>query len=100
MDEAEHAYRNPDEIERLKALIAALPADRRVTLVLRDGTTLTGIVGERPVLQIVRGEHGEEGANALLRLEGDAPGRPDVRDLWIEQIVEIRAPGTEADAAA
>lgn len=96
----ERVYRNEADLDRLKALIARLPSDRHVRLALADGTVLTGIVGEKPVLQVFYGPEGAEGMNALLRLEGDAAGKPDARDMWIDEIMDIeRLPDHAAVAA-
>lgn len=96
----ERVYRNEADIGRLKALISRLPSDRHVRLALTDGSVLTGIVGEKPVLQVFYGPEGTEGTNAVLRLESDAAGKPDVRDMWIDEIVEVeRLPEHVAVAA-
>lgn len=85
----ERVYRDEADVARLRQLIERLPADAHVRLKFDDGSLLTGIVGERPVLQLFFGPDGREGANAVLRLERDAPGKPDARDFLIDRIVDV-----------
>lgn len=77
-----------DGIDRLNVLIAALDDEEQVRLMLDDGSIAEGVVAVRPTLQVFRDGHGEEGSNALLRLEplaGD--GRP--RYLWLDTIASV-----------
>jgi hypothetical protein len=84
----ERVVTGPDGIDRLNALIAALDDEEQVQLVLADGRTVEGVVAARPSLQVFRDVQGEDGSNALLRLEplaGD--GRPHY--LWLDTIARV-----------
>lgn len=104
---ANRVYSDPAAVARLESLIAALPNGARVELGLDDGSTLRGTVAARPILQLFFGPDGDEGSNAVVRLEpiGDDPfdtSRPP-RDLWLDSIARIRdlGPATpEGHAAA
>ena len=77
-----------DGIDRLNALITVLDDEEQVRLVLDDGGIEEGVVAARPTLQVFRAGDGEDGANALLRLEtltGDGPSRY----LWLDGVTEV-----------
>jgi hypothetical protein len=89
--EAEHVYTDPASICRLESLIAQLPANGRVVLRLRDGSTCAGVISTRPNVQVFRDGAELEGINAELRLEGAGlPG--GVSYVWLDQIVRIEHP--------
>lgn len=76
------------DTERLRGLIAALPAHGRVALRLRDGSTCTGVIHVRGSLQVFRDPEGQEGTNAEIALEcPDVAG--DIRFLWLDQIEHV-----------
>lgn len=91
---ANRVHSDPEAIARLESLIAALPNGARVALQLDDGSQLRGIVAARPILQLFYGPDGNEGSNAVVRLEPlgddafDASAAP--RDLWLDSIAAIR----------
>ena len=91
---ANRVHTDPDAIARLESLIAALPNGARVALQLEDGSQLRGIVAARPILQLFYGPDGNEGSNAVLRLEplGDDAfdSSTPPRDLWLDSITGIR----------
>ena len=94
--EAERVYTDPVAVARLESLIAGLPNGARVALQLEDDGELCGIVAARPILQVFFDAAGDEGSNAVLRLELDpveGVGPAHVRDLWLDRIVEIRYVG-------
>ena len=76
------------DIERLRALITALPAHGRVQLRMRDGSTCTGVVHVRGSLQVFRDPSGLEGTNAEIALEW--PGAVgDIRSIWLDQVEHV-----------
>ncbi|MFC0679713.1 DUF3247 family protein [Lysobacter korlensis] len=93
MRNANHVYTSAEDLERLRAKIAALPNGAHVELELEDGEQLVGIVGARPSLQIFFDLHGHEGTNGTVRLEKPALNHPRAtpapRDIWLDRIVRI-----------
>ncbi len=76
------------DMERLRGLIAALPAHGRVTLLMRDGDTCTGVIHVRGSLEVFRDPSGLEGTNAEIALEcPDAAG--DIRFVWLDQVEHV-----------
>jgi len=91
---ANRVHTDPGAIARLESLIAALPNGARVELQLDDGPPLRGTVAARPILQLFFGPDGNEGSNAVVRLEpiGADPfdlSRPP-QDLWLDSIIAVR----------
>ncbi len=85
---AGHVYTAPASIQQLEELIAELPANGHVAILLKDGSRCEGIISTRPNVQVFRDEDGVEGLNAELRLE--QPGKPlEGRQLWLDQIAGI-----------
>lgn len=87
---AERIHTDRAEIARLESLIARLPNDAHVELTLDDGDVVRGTVAARPTVQVFEDSHGNEGLNALVRLEEvafDAARTP--RDIWVDRIVRI-----------
>ncbi|HET7359083.1 MAG TPA: DUF3247 family protein [Rhodanobacteraceae bacterium] len=89
---APHVYTDVGDIAHFEALTAQLPSNAHVTVVCKDGSRHTGVVGERPIVQLFFDETGgsdAEGMNAVVRLE--EPGAPDgSRTLWLDDIIEVR----------
>jgi hypothetical protein len=84
----ERLFTGDSGVARLNALIHALDDEEQVRLTLDDGRTIEGVVAARPALQVFRPDDGDEGYNALLRLEplaGEAPPHY----LWLDRIVEV-----------
>ena len=80
-------------IARLNALIHALDDEEQVRLILDDGHVLSGVVATKPSLQLFRPADGDQGYNALLRLEpleGDAPPHY----LWLDRVTEVTRLGS------
>ena len=76
------------DIERVVALIAALPAHGHVVLRLRDGSTCAGVVRVRGSAGVFRDPQGLEGMNAGIILEcPDAPGA--ARHVWLDQVEHV-----------
>jgi hypothetical protein len=66
--EAETIHQSAGEIDRLHALIAELRDNARVTLHLRDGSTLSGTVSVVPTVQTFVDAQGTEGVNGVVKL--------------------------------
>jgi hypothetical protein len=85
---AERVYTDQASIQRLEFLIAELPTNKQVVLVLKDGRSCDGVVSMRPNVQIFRDAREREGLNARVQLQ-----RPDVpgwsRHVWLDQIVRV-----------
>lgn len=78
----------PEDIERIERLVAALPDDARVRITSVDGQVITGTVAERPALQLFQDARGNEGFNAVVRV--DDPAAPPWTDyLWLSDIRSV-----------
>lgn len=66
--EAETIHQGAGEIDRLQALIAELRDNAKVTLHLRDGSSLTGMVSVVPTVQTFVDAEGTEGINGVVKL--------------------------------
>lgn len=90
--DAAHVTTRPVDVARLQALIGELGNGAHVRLHLADGSEVHGTVAARPVAQVFFGPDGEEGTNAVVRLEEPMlePSRDrGWRDVWLDQIVKI-----------
>ena len=86
-------HRDPAAIARLESLIEALPNGVRVALTLEDGSELRCLVAARPILQVFFDPAGEEGSNAVVRVEpltDDPFELTSPHDLWLDSIVAVR----------
>lgn len=90
---ADHVHTDPIEIARLETLITQLPSEARVVLTLDDGRELRGTVAVRPTVQLFRDYHGQEGNNALLRLD-DADNPAHAQYVWLDQVRKVTPLGT------
>lgn len=76
------------DTQRLRSLIAALPAHGRVVLRLRDGSTCAGVIQVRGSMQVFRDPAGQEGMNAEIALESsDVAG--GIRCVWLDQVEHV-----------
>lgn len=74
--------------ERPRGLIAAVPQHRRVTLLMRDVSTCTGVIHVRGSLHVFRDPSGLEGTNAEIALNcPDVTG--DTRFPWLDQVEHV-----------
>ena len=90
---AEHVYTEAADLERIREHIEQLPNGAHVQLQLQDGSALEGIVAARPIAQLFFGPDGNEGTNAVLRLEQPALDQPESagwRDVWVDRIQTVR----------
>lgn len=86
---ADRVYTESSDIGRLSLLIESLPDEAQVDLVLIDGSRQVGVVTTRPSLQTFLDPAGNEGVNAVVRLDD-----PNIKDrtlyLWLDEILEVR----------
>lgn len=75
------------DLARIECLIRQLPTGARVEVALRDGTLVDGAVVEQPTLQVFENAAGQQGMNALLRIED----RDDSRYLWVGDVARVVA---------
>lgn len=78
-------YTQQRDIDRLEHLVIELPSDAYVRVTDAQGRTFEGTVVERPALQLFDHADGEQGFNAMLRL--DDPNAPNgTIYLWLGDI--------------
>lgn len=76
------------DIDRIERLAALLPGTARVRLALDGGQVFTGTVVERPAVQLFEDADGNEGFNAIVRL--DEVETPSCNaDLWLSDVERI-----------
>lgn len=86
-------HRDRDEVAVIEDRILHLHDEARMRLTLRDGRVVAGTVSVRPTIETFRDADGEEGHNALLRLDDlDDPAVPHY--VWVGEIVEMERLGT------
>ncbi|MGN6519893.1 MAG: DUF3247 family protein [Dokdonella sp.] len=83
---------NPEDIDRLEHLVTLLPSDMRVRIIVHDGQSICGTVVERPALQLFQNADGEEGFNAVVRID-DPVAPPWTAYVWLSDIREVEHPG-------
>lgn len=87
---APQVYTLAADIARIEGLVTQLPSDAHVCIVLRDGARYSGVVSERPALQLFEDAHGVEGMNAQVRL--DDPAAPTwTRYLWLGDVARVES---------
>ena len=84
--EAPRVHVDPVAIARLEMLSARLQQDSRVDVRLDDGTTMRGIVTMTPTIQSFYDPDGNEGLNAVARIEREAGGNGYV---WVDRISAV-----------
>lgn len=85
---ADRVYTDPEQIQRLRELIERLPDAGLVDIVLVDGSRQSAVVTVRPSLQTFINAEGDEGVNAVLRLD-DPKFDNGSRYLWLDEVLEI-----------
>jgi hypothetical protein len=83
---APRVYVDPVAIARLEGLAVQLPQDRRVEILLDDGSRLRGIVTMTPTLQSFFDADGSEGLNAFAKIECDSG---ENASLWVDRITRV-----------
>lgn len=86
---ADRVHAQADEVDRLAALCARLDDTVRFVFDLIDGTRFSGVVVTRPVLQTFIDHDGNEGINAVLRLDGIDGDADRTRFLWLDEVLEV-----------
>ncbi|MBT2748747.1 MULTISPECIES: DUF3247 family protein [unclassified Lysobacter] len=86
---ANRVYTDPSHVRRLSLLIEQLPDEGQVDLTLIDGSRQIGVVTARPSLQTFLDPAGNEGVNAVLRLD-DLNIESKTSYLWVDEILEVR----------
>ena len=90
---AERVHQDQAEIARLESLVADLDDEAIVEVLLTDGTRRKGTVVVRPTVQTFRDAQGNEGINALLRLDDlEEPGKSHY--LWLDTVAEVNHMGS------
>jgi hypothetical protein len=84
--EAPRVHVDPAAIARLEGVSAQLQQDSRVEVRLDDGSTLRGIVSMTPTIQAFYDPDGNEGLNAVARIEREAGGNGYV---WVDRIAGV-----------
>ncbi|WP_334177299.1 DUF3247 family protein [Pseudoxanthomonas sp.] len=88
-----HLYTQQADIARMEALVLQLPDEARVEVRLVDGGSITGTVPVRPSVQVFRDAAGNEGFNAVVRI--DDTTRPNVvHYLWLDRIASVTVLGS------
>jgi len=82
-----HADRS--RIERMAALCSHLDEEERVSVALDDGSQVTGVVLAKPSLQTFLDADGNEGLNAVVKLD-DVDGSGRARSYWLDTVVDVR----------
>ena len=85
---ADRVHTAAADIARLEATALQLQQDQHVRVLLDDGSQLDGIVVATPNVQQFYDPRGEEGANAVLRLEAMAPA-VGTTSLWLDRITAV-----------
>lgn len=85
---ADRVYTAAADLARLEAWFPQLGDGARVAITLSDGQTVHGVVSAVPNLQVFFDPAGNEGMNAVLRLEDPQDASRD-RYVWVDQIHAI-----------
>jgi hypothetical protein len=85
---ADRVYTDPEQIQRLSRLIEQLPDAGLIDIVLIDGSRRNAVVTTRPSLQTFLDANGNEGINAVVRLD-DPKTETDSVYLWLDEVLEI-----------
>lgn len=83
-----HVCTEAADVALIEACIAALLDEAKVRVTLDDGSALHGTVAVRPSAQVFRTADGEEGINAVLRLD-DLAHPEQAHYLWLDQVRDI-----------
>jgi len=88
---AKRVFTDPGDIEHLRAQIHQLCEGAFVRLTMKDGTRQQGTVSDRPQAQVFFNPDGQEGTNAVVRLEDPAmdPAGATQREFWLDEIARI-----------
>lgn len=90
---AERVHTDPRMIELLEERAFALKDEAVVEMELDDGRRIRGVVVALPTIQVFRDAEGNEGHNALVRLD-DAYDPRREHYVWLDRVVSITQLGT------
>jgi hypothetical protein len=85
---ADRVHTRQEDIERLSSLCEALEEQEYVTVTLANGAAVSGVVLSKPGLQTFFDHGGNEGVNAVLKLD-NIGGMGVVRYFWLDDIVDV-----------
>lgn len=85
---ADRVYTDPEQIRRLSRLIEQLPDAGLIDIVLVDGSRRNAVVTTRPSLQTFLDADGNEGINAVVRLDDPKTDQGSMY-LWLDEVLEI-----------
>lgn len=83
---APRVHVDPAAIARLEGIAVQLRQDSRVDVRLDDGTAVRGIVTATPTVQSFYDPDGNEGLNAVARIEDETGGNGY---LWVDRISSV-----------
>ncbi|MDH5835653.1 DUF3247 family protein [Luteimonas kalidii] len=87
----------PGAIDRMTGLLPLLDEEAHVRVTLEDGRRISGVVLVKPGLQTFLDAAGNEGVNAVVKLD-DVDGSGEARSYWLDTFVEVtRYAGTGTD---
>ncbi|WP_157745412.1 MULTISPECIES: DUF3247 family protein [Luteimonas] len=82
-----------DAVAKIEHWITLLD-DEAIVRVTRDSDVVEGVVAVRPTIEAFRNDAGEEGHNALLRLDAVEP-RQTPQYVWLSDVRDIERLGTD-----
>ncbi|KLD78423.1 DUF3247 family protein [Xanthomonas hyacinthi] len=86
---ADAVHTDPDAIAALQAWLPHLPELAQVSLLLDDGSRVSGTVSIRPTLQTFRDRQEREGINGRVRLD-DLLQPAQQHYIWLDRIREVQ----------
>lgn len=90
---ADCVYTDQADIALLESRATQLPDEAQVELVLIDGRKVEGVVSAHPTVQMFHDSDGEEGINAMVRID-DAQDPQRTHYLWLDEILEVHQTGS------
>ncbi len=86
---ADRVHTRPEDIQRLTSLCDALEEQEHVVITLANGATVSGVVVSKPGLQTFFDPSGNEGVNAVLKMD-NIGGMGVVRYFWLDDVVDVK----------
>ncbi|WP_242107810.1 DUF3247 family protein [Luteimonas aquatica] len=90
---AERVHTDPRMVALLEERAFSLKDEALVEMVLEDGRCIRGVVVALPTIQVFHDAQGNEGHNALVRLD-DANDPRREHYVWLDSVVSITQVGT------
>jgi|GEM_PF-1472819 len=82
-----------DAVAKIEHWITLLN-DEAIVRVTLDSDVVEGVVAVRPTIEAFRNDAGEEGHNALLRLDAMEPQQTP-QYVWLSDVLDIKQLGTD-----